>query len=134
MGQGNVLGHIGIAYLYQEKLAEAQEVLHASLAIFQAVGARPMEAENLIHLGNVHKKLQDFPQAIEIFNKSMGIFRALNSDHDEGRVLYALGTVYVAQEKHEDARQIWREAMQKVNPDSMDYKILIDALAEECKP
>ena len=59
--------------------------------------------------------------AIEMYEQDLVICRELEDRHGEGLTLANLGLLHFKREQIEQAVTLWREALEKLHPDSPEY-------------
>ncbi|MFQ6058831.1 MAG: tetratricopeptide repeat protein [Anaerolineae bacterium] len=95
-------------------------------ALWEVAGAPEagswLRAAALNDLGLVYADLGRWGEAIECYKESLGIKRELGDRHGEGMTLANMGLLYEKQGQKEKAVALWREALAKLHPDSLEHK------------
>ncbi len=101
---------------------EWEETHKKALEAARRAGDRQGEAQALMGLGNVYLQQGRWGEAVEKHEAALGVFRALGDCQGEGRVLANIGLLYEEQGQKEKAVALWQEALEKLHPDSPEYR------------
>jgi tetratricopeptide (TPR) repeat protein len=130
-GEAQTLGNLGNVYLQQGRWDEAIEKYEASLHIERELGDRYGEGATLNNLGLIYADQGRWDEAIEKYEASLRICRDLGDRHGEGVTLMNMGLLYERQGQKEKAVALWREALEKLHPDSPEYRTVKGWLAAD---
>jgi tetratricopeptide (TPR) repeat protein len=109
--EGDILGSLGNAYCFQQKLEQAIETYEQSLSIHREIGDRAGEGADLGNLGKVYCLLRQTKRAIEYENKAIDIAHAIGDRARKGNYLLYLGVAQAELGNGEDARECAQAAL-----------------------
>jgi tetratricopeptide (TPR) repeat protein len=93
-GEGNTLGHLGVAYKNLSEVRKAIQFYEQALVIARELGDRRGEGAMLANLGNAYKKFGNVSKAIELHEQALIMAREIGDRRGEGQALGNLGTDY----------------------------------------
>jgi tetratricopeptide (TPR) repeat protein len=118
------------AALRQEgRLQEALEAGERALAIFRVLGDRHGQALTLNGLGLTQARLGDEPGALDSYEAAVALLTDLGDSHGAGRVLANLGALHRIQGDDEQARAVWHDALERLEPGTPEH----DRTAEQLR-
>ncbi|MEO1510382.1 MAG: tetratricopeptide repeat protein, partial [Cyanobacteria bacterium J06633_23] len=90
--------------------------------------------QTLNNLGLVYKDQGRWDEAIQCYEQSLAVYRELGDRHGEGLTLENLGDVYFKRLNFVKAIDYWDESLEKLHPDSPEFKRLQQKLAQMRSP
>src|SRR6478672_860376 len=96
IGEGRVLGNLGVTYKSLGDYAKAIEYQQQSLVIKREIKDREGEGASLGNLGIAYQYLGNYPKAIEYQQQSLAISREMKDRLGEGQSLGNLGIAYAS--------------------------------------
>lgn len=110
------------AVLRQEgKIVQALEAGEQALEIFRTLGDRRGEALTLNGVGLTQARSGDEAGAIDSYETAVSLLTALGDSHGAGRVLANLGATHLGQGHDEQARAVWEDALERLEPGSPEH-------------
>ena len=94
LGEGTVLGNLGLAYADLGELPKAIDHHQQRLGIAREIGDRRGEGQALGNLGLAYAVLGEVPKAIDHYQQDLVIAREIGNRRGEGTVLGNLGLAY----------------------------------------
>ncbi|MFK7969896.1 MAG: histidine kinase dimerization/phosphoacceptor domain -containing protein [Bacteroidia bacterium] len=108
--------NLGIMALNEDKPAEATGFYRKSLDVFESTKEKDMQAEVLIHLGEVEIFKQHFTKAEDYFAKSAALYGGMNQDKGLIRATTELAIAKIHNNKQAEAEKLIEETL-----DNADY-------------
>jgi tetratricopeptide (TPR) repeat protein len=102
---------------YHEALAAGEQALE----IFRALGDRRSEALTLNGIGLTQARTGDEAGALDSYETAIALLSELGDSHGTGRVLANLGALHLGQGQDEQARAVWHDALERLDPDSPEH-------------
>ena len=110
------------AGLRQEgRYEQALELAEQALETFRALGDRRSEALTLNGIGLTQARTGDEPGALDSYEAAVAILSELGDSHGAGRVLANLGALHLGQGQDEQARAVWEDALERLEPGSPEH-------------
>jgi tetratricopeptide (TPR) repeat protein len=110
------------ASLRQEgRYEHALEAGEQALEIFRALGDRRNEALTLNGLGLTQARTGDETGALDSYETAVAFLSELGDTHGTGRVLANLGALHLGQGQDDQARAVWRDALERLEPGSPEH-------------
>lgn len=110
------------AVLRQENQCEqALELGEQALEIFRVLGDRRGEALTLNGIGLTQARSGDEAGAIDSYETAVALLSELGDSHGAGRVLANLGVLHLGQGHDEQARAVWHDALERLEPGSPEH-------------
>jgi tetratricopeptide (TPR) repeat protein len=122
---------LGEVRMLQGRLDEAKDLLKQSLEIAKRQGDLRCTSQTLNSLGVWHTKQGNWVEADKSFDEALSILREMGDRHGEGLVLHNKGELLAVQDQVEEAVILWREALEKLNPSSPEYKEVTEWLDQK---
>jgi tetratricopeptide (TPR) repeat protein len=116
------LRHVG-------RLQEALERGEQALALFRRLGDARGEALTLNGLGLTQTRLGDEAGALDSYEMAVALLTELGDSHGAGRVLANLGALHRVQGHDEQARAVWNDALERLEPGTPEH----DRTAEQLR-
>ena len=132
--EGQTLNNLGLVYKAQGRWDEAIQCYEQSLDVKREMGDRHGEAQTLNNLGLVYKAQGRWDDAIQCYEQSLDVYREMGDRHGEGKTLENLGDVYFKRLNVVKANDYWDESLEKLHPDSPEFKRLQQKLAQLRSP
>ena len=97
---------------YEEALVDGEQALE----IFRALGDRRSEALTLNGIGLTQARMGDEAGALDSYETAVALLSDLGDSHGAGRVLANLGALHLGQGQDEQARAVWHDALERLEP------------------
>ena len=102
---------------YEEALVDGEQALE----IFRALGDRRSEALTLNGIGLTQARMGDEAGALDSYETAVALLSDLGDSHGAGRVLANLGALHLGQGQDEQARAVWHDALERLDPGSPEH-------------
>jgi tetratricopeptide (TPR) repeat protein len=102
---------------YEEALVDGEQ----ALVIFRALGDRRSEALTLNGIGLTQARMGDETGALDSYETAVALLSELGDSHGAGRVLANLGALHLGQGQDEQARAVWHDALERLDPGSPEH-------------
>jgi DNA-binding SARP family transcriptional activator/tetratricopeptide (TPR) repeat protein len=114
--QAQALNTIGWYHAQLGRHRQALTLSGHALARFLVLGDRHGQAATWDSLGYAHHAAGNYPQAMVCYRYARAAFRDVADRVDEAGVLTRLGETYLAAEQGDEARRVWQEALDILDP------------------
>jgi predicted ATPase/predicted negative regulator of RcsB-dependent stress response len=111
LGEGSLLGNLGVLHLLLGRPEEALQHLEEALAIHRELGNRGPEGIVLSHLGNLYWQQGSLEEALRHHQEGLAIHREVGARSYMGVALGNLAGLSLGQGRVEEAIQHYREAL-----------------------
>jgi signal transduction histidine kinase/CheY-like chemotaxis protein len=123
VGEGHVLGNIGMIYWKQGQLGTAVEYYLKSLAIWDRLNAEDEKAGVYDNLGNVYNEQEDFDRALDYYFKARDIQKRFNTDkHFQSMTMGNIGTAYLGKREFRNALTYFFMSLEPLDPDEIESR------------
>jgi tetratricopeptide (TPR) repeat protein len=102
---------------YEEALGDGEQALE----IFRAIADRRSEALTLNGIGLTQARMGDETGALDSYEKAVALLSELGDSHGAGRVLANLGALHLGQGHEDEARAVWHDALERLEPGSPEH-------------
>jgi predicted ATPase/DNA-binding SARP family transcriptional activator len=109
-GEARALFMIGKAYYRLGQIAEARQVLDASLALGREIGSPRSLVGPLNSLADVLCHTGEYASARQLFEEGLVISRSLGDQYNTGMLLNNLGTIDQVLERYESAEALYQQS------------------------